>query len=94
MNRKKFRALELCEQGGGLDPHSLSHSFPVPSHTVTVSVDAKHHEKKKVRAQELCEQGGGPRLALILHHIIPWSLISRTVSVDAKHHENKKVRAQ
>ena len=60
-----------------------------------VSVDVKYHEKRKrrFRVQELCEQGGGPRLALILHPIIPPSLVSHAISVDAVHHEKNKVRA-
>ena len=62
-----------------------------------VSVDAvKHHEKRKrrFRVQELCEQGGGPRLALILHHILPPSLVSHAVSADVKHQEKNKFKAR
>ena len=61
-----------------------------------VSVDAvKHHEKRKrkFRVQELREQGSGPRLPLILHPILPPSLVSHAVSMDAvKHHGRRKQR--
>ena len=83
--KKKVRAQELCEVGGGLGSHSLSHSFPVPSHTVTESVDAKHYVKKRFRAQELCEQGSGPRL-LIPYPTLPPSLAIRTQSTKKRKH--------
>ena len=45
--KQRYGAWELCEQGDGPGLSYLSHSSPVPSHTVTVSVDAEYHKKKK-----------------------------------------------